>query len=486
MAARDTTATRFSREMAVLGAIVLGGALLRFTGLGAQGFWFDEWLTWAHSGKDFGTMLDGVFELEGLPPLYFAVAWLWVKVAGNSEEGLRALSAIAGTLTIAVVFMAVRSLATERAGLIAAALTATSPLLVWYSQEARPYALVVLFSALSFAFFARALSDPRPKDLAWWGVTSAVAIATHPFAAMLVAPEAAWLFYRRVEARRRVAIASAGIGVATLALAPLFVRQGPTVFWIDGLPFGERLWQVGETFALGLGYELPWVPTVLVLVGLAAVPLLLWRGSPGARGPAALAAGLALAGLALGVIAALLGKDYLISRYLLPLWVPACAAVAVAFGTRRAGIAAAALVCAGSLGFVLAYKTDTDLQRTDWQTGAAVLGDADAKRIIAVPSTRHGLPLLRYLDGAHRDFNRSARVSEVALLEYDRPDVGVLCWWGGNCTMPHDGTVDFVPPPGFRPGPISREGPFILQRFHAPRPAMVRFPKQRAIYIVQQ
>src|SRR5688572_9734313 len=200
MAARDTTATRFPREMAVLGAIVLGGTLLRFTGLGAQGFWFDEWLTWAHSGKDFGTMLDGVFELEGLPPFYFAVAWLWVKVAGNSEEGLRALSAIAGTLTIPVVFMAVRSLATERAGLIAAALTATSPLLVWYSQEARPYALVVLFSALSFAFFARALSDPHRKDLTWWAVTSVVAIATHPFAAMLVAPEAAWLFYRQIEA----------------------------------------------------------------------------------------------------------------------------------------------------------------------------------------------------------------------------------------------------------------------------------------------
>ena len=473
-------------ELVALGLIVVAGALLRFTGLETQGFWFDEWITWAHTGKNLGTLIDAVLDLEGLPPVYFIVAWAWVKVAGNTEEGLRTLSALAGTATIPVVYLAVRSLAASRAALIAAALAATSPLLVWYSQEARPYALLVLFSAISFAFFARALEDPRRGVLAGWAASSVLAIATHPFAGMLVAPEAAWLLLRRAESRRRVAIACGAVAAATLALAPLFVGQGENVPWIGGLPFGDRVFQVGEVFALGLGYGLPWVPVVLVLAGMAAAPVLAWLAPPAVRGRAAVGAGVALGGLLLAAIAALLGKDYLIARYLLPLWIPACATVAVAFSARRAGLAAAALVCAGSLGFVFAFKTDVELQRTDWRTGAEVLGQAPVKRMIAVPGTRHGLPLLRYLGGSHRSFERSARVAEVALLEYSRPDVGDLCWWGGNCTMPHDGTVDFRPPPGFRTAPVIREGPFILRRYRASRPAVVHFPKQRAIYIIQQ
>ena len=480
-----TPAATPRRELTALGLIVLAGALLRFTGLATQGFWFDEWVTWAHTGKDFGTMIDAVLDIEGLPPTYFILAWTWVKVAGNTEEGLRALSALAGTATIPVVYLAVRSLAASRAALIAAALAATSPVLVWYSQEARPYALLVFCCALSFALFARALEDPRRGVVAGWAAASVLAIAIHPFAGMLVAPEALWLL-RRPESRRRVAIAIGAVAAATLALAPLFLDQGANVPWIGGLPFGDRLVQVGEVFSLGLGYGLPLGPILLVLAGLAAAPVLVWLGPRALRGRAAVGAGLTLGGLLLAIAAALIGEDFLIARYLLPLWIPACAAVAIAFSARRAGLAAAALVCAGSLGLVFAFKTDSELQRTDWRTGAEVLGEAPVRRLIAVPSTRHGLPLLRYLPGSHRSFERSARVAEVALLEYRRPDVGDLCWWGGNCTMPHDGTVDFTPPPGFRPAAVRREGPFVLRRYRAPRPEAVRFPQQRAIYIIQQ
>ena len=65
--------------------------------------------------------------------------------------GLRSLSALAGTLTVPVCYAAGRTLVSHRAGMIVAALSAVSPLLVWYSQEARAYGLFVLFGSFSAA-----------------------------------------------------------------------------------------------------------------------------------------------------------------------------------------------------------------------------------------------------------------------------------------------------------------------------------------------
>ena len=42
-------------------------------------------------------MLGTVLGQETTPPLYFMLAWGWAKVFGFGEEGLRSLSALAGT-----------------------------------------------------------------------------------------------------------------------------------------------------------------------------------------------------------------------------------------------------------------------------------------------------------------------------------------------------------------------------------------------------
>ena len=74
-------------------------------------------------------------------------------------------------------------MASRRAGLIAAGLTATNPLLVWYSGEARNYSLLVLCSALVFLCFARAMEEVRGQRWLWaWALASALALTTHYYA----------------------------------------------------------------------------------------------------------------------------------------------------------------------------------------------------------------------------------------------------------------------------------------------------------------
>src|SRR5437870_5379110 len=147
------------RPAAVLAGLVLAGAALRFSTLDVQSFWLDEAYTATLLGHDFGGMLGALPNSESTPPLYYVLAWLWSKPFGTGEVGLRSLSALFGTLTIPVVYAAARELVSERAGLVAAALAAVNPYLVWFSQEARSYALLALLGALSFLYFARAWRD---------------------------------------------------------------------------------------------------------------------------------------------------------------------------------------------------------------------------------------------------------------------------------------------------------------------------------------
>ena len=92
----------------------------------------------------------------------------WRELAGETEFGLRALSAYVGVLTVAVVFTLARgvtrlaplatqtasedadsALVTRYSSLVALLLAAVSPVLVYYSQETRMYALLALLAALS-------------------------------------------------------------------------------------------------------------------------------------------------------------------------------------------------------------------------------------------------------------------------------------------------------------------------------------------------
>src|SRR5215212_1490594 len=128
-------------------AIVAGAAALRFSTLGVQSFWHDEAVTVdrvLHPGL--GATLKEIPSSEATPPLYYVLAWIWTKVFGHSEAGIRSLSALLGTATVPVAYAIGARVASRRAGLLAAMAVAVSPLMVWYSQEARAYALLVLTS----------------------------------------------------------------------------------------------------------------------------------------------------------------------------------------------------------------------------------------------------------------------------------------------------------------------------------------------------
>jgi mannosyltransferase len=390
-------------------------ALLRFDTLGHQSFWIDEASTVHEVGLSFGGMLHAIAHNEATPPLYFACAWVWTRIFSSNEVGIRSLSAVLGTLTVPVVYLCGRELISRWAGAVAAALTAVSPYMIWYSQEARAYIMLALLSGLSLLYAARSVRTGRRSDLALWAVVSAAAFATHFFAALLVFPEGLWLLWRL----RRPSAALAVLAVLAVAgaLAPLAIHDASESLdlWINGLPLHQRIQAIPVDFgASQIAYKTSslrwglWGAGVLV----ALILVLAYRSSPRRRRGLVLAGALAAFIILLPVIGAALGSDYVFSRNLTPAWIPLVVVVAGAVGAERARPLGLGLLAAVAVLFIWAdvrINDDATLQKQDWRAAAAALGPAKVPRAILIYDGNIGEePLSVYLPGTTFSYSGSA------------------------------------------------------------------------------
>lgn len=414
-----------------LGAIVLLAALLRFATLRTQSIWFDEAATWDLVRRPFGEMLDRIPDGESNPPLYYVLEWGWTRVFGDGEAGLRSLSSLVGLLMVPVAYAIGRRAAggLARAGLAAAALVAVNPLLVWFSQEARSYALATLLSAVALVLLLRALDDPRRgRLLAAWALAAALALATHYFTAFVLAPQALWLLWRHP--RRKGALAAVGaLALAGLALLPLLLAQAGNPYDIAGTSLGLRLVQVPKQFLLG--YRGP-LALPLGLLGAALVAggiwLLLRRTAAGPRSRAIALAAIGGAGVAIPLLAAPAGADYLNTRNVLPALIPLLIVLAVGYGASlpaRAGTVLLGALCALSLAIVVAVAADTQYQRQDWEGLARALGKTDEPRALVVSPANGELALRYYLPDVRKLGPEGAEVGEVDVIAVaGSPDPG--------------------------------------------------------------
>jgi mannosyltransferase len=428
-----------SPELIALGGLVLLGAVLRFATLDLQSYRYDEAVTVGRilHPSLFDT-LAAVPRSESTPPLYYALAWFWSRLFGTGEVGLRSLSALAGTASIAVVYLAARALPLpRRSGLIAAAIVAVSPVLIWFSQDARAYALAFLLTALSFLFFARARRGGARRDLTWWAVFSALALATHYFAGFVVIPEAALLLTSHffplsgnkdevsVGARRGVLVAIGAVIATGLLLLPIGLRQAENAHagWIAEQPLGQRLERaaaklVGDDSGDEHGKRQPGpIPLGIPLaLALAALALLLWRGEPDERRGGGLAAAVGAAGVALPLLLGAFGADYFDGRNLIPVFVPLIVLLGVGFGVRRAGrlgLSLAAAFCLCSLIFTIEIDRLPRLQREDLRNAAHQIEPLRPDRAVVSIRYSGNQPLRYYLGG------RFATARRLTLREID-------------------------------------------------------------------
>jgi len=292
-------------------AILLLASFLRFYRLDAQSFWNDE----GNSARIAERTLDLI--LEGAagdihPPGYYLLLHGWRALFGQSEFALRSLSTVAGLALVILTYLLGRHLFGEAAGLTAAFLGTISPFAVYYSQEARMYALLAALSAASTYALLRLLTinqslvpspqslisstqyraSPhlRPGTLAAYVLTCAAGLYTHyAFPFVLLVHNAIfglwWLAATRRSAHRwrwlaLWAGAQASVVVLYLPWLPVALKS------VTGWSSAGRAYELGPALrdlldVLSVGITLPAGEATAALAGAGLLLMVgLWSAGP--------------------------------------------------------------------------------------------------------------------------------------------------------------------------------------------------------------
>jgi hypothetical protein len=139
-------------------AVILFAAYLRFHNLETQSLWNDEGSAYVQATRSLADIAANAAR-DIHPPGYYWLLAIWRQLTGDGEFALRALSALAGVLTVAFTYALGRRLFGVFAGLVAALFVTLNTFQVYYAQEARMYALLALWSAAGLWALARLLSQ---------------------------------------------------------------------------------------------------------------------------------------------------------------------------------------------------------------------------------------------------------------------------------------------------------------------------------------
>jgi mannosyltransferase len=307
------------RLLAAGGGVVLLtilGGLLRAFRLGANSLWVDEFATLKIVSLPFSEILTAAARVNFCPPLYFWLVHGVVSVGGISESSLRLISAASGTLTIPVAWLLTRELTGSRSiAVLSTALLALSPLHIWYSQEARGYALLVLLGSGALLFFLRAA---RTKAVASWAgfvACMTAAMLTHTTGPVLLAVAWGWalLSHRRVALLRPLLIATV---ITVVVSVPFALAVMGAVAQADGthsparpltgleLPYTLLTYVVGYSFG----------PSTREIQNLG--PILALRHHPF---ESAFGAAVVACTLSLTLLRRVPGRRYLVTLFVLPI-----------------------------------------------------------------------------------------------------------------------------------------------------------------------
>ena len=447
-------------------ALTLLAAGLRFYGLGHQGFWYDEASTALLVKLTPGQMLGLIPQSESTPPLYYCVAWVWARVFGDTEAGLRSLSAVAGR-------------AGGAGGLLrrceAARVSPGGPD-HGGADRVQPTADLVLAGGTGVCTAGAAVrsgdarvrlrpNDPRSTDPRRLGAGRRAGPADPLLRRRRDRAAGGGLLYERPH-RRSLHVAIACLAIVGLALSPLAVAQSNrgNDGWIARTSLRLRLAQVVPQFLLGTGTP---AREALKFAAFALTAVALWllafRTRRRERWPALLAAGLAVTGFVIGLVFVAGGDDTLITRNILPLWLPCAMASAGGLAAARArwlGAAVAVGLCGIGLTAAIGVAAQYDLQRPNWRPVAAALGPWPAgrenhagrrgARVVVIQDDLERLPLALYMPGLdYLRGNPRTRVTEVDVISIHSPGQP-LCWWGAACNLITSATQADYTIPGLR------------------------------------
>lgn len=215
------------RYWLLLALVVALAGWVRFSGLGDRELWFDENCTYYAVHHLLDWPADGPDpwrELAHLP--YVLLLRGWTAIVGESAWGLWSFSAVVGSITVAVLGVVGARVGGRWAGLTAAVLAALHPLHVYYSRQARVYALWMLAVVVCLYLLIRAAQTARAR---WWLAYACVAwlsVLTHYYTLLWLPATCAVVVIaeRRRHCLRQWLVTHVGLGAGLFPIVWFLVR----------------------------------------------------------------------------------------------------------------------------------------------------------------------------------------------------------------------------------------------------------------------
>jgi len=374
----------------------------------------DEAFAVRYWAADPGDVVWNLARYEPHPIGTFFGFWAWKQAAGDSEFAMRFLPLLGNLIGVAAIArLGRRLLRHDGAALIAAALWALNPHLIWHAQDVRNYAIWAGLSPLTLWLFLRALDRPRLHAWLLYALAQTLALYTFFLEALFLLAQPLYLALVRRE-RTALKRAAAGWGVVLVLLIPWgvqawFLAQSGYGGAVGEARPGDLLTVFLPTLLLGDVPPAPW-NTLLPLAWIALIAAA-WtlRRPPAPRLGVWLALSVLVpAGL---LLIAATRMSVFHPRYLIAATPALLLATAWALSpllARRAarpatiGIAAALLaVPLLSVGELAGYYRGDDVKSPDWPGLVAYLSARTLPGdliVLPVPD-----PAFGYYDGQHAD-----------------------------------------------------------------------------------
>jgi mannosyltransferase len=423
--------------------IILLATTVRLYRLGYQSLWYDEAFSWAVGGAPLKIALAAILTDGGNPPLYQYFVLHPLFYLGQSEEIIRLPSAVFGILAIPLIYKVGHLCFGQKVGLVSALWLSLSPLHVWYSQEARMYAMVVFLSLGSVYFFLRTLRENDWKLWLGFVVLTALAYPTNYSAFLVSLMQLAFIictFRTNYRVLHRWTISQILAFLPTVPWLVALLRREVKSFGFGWIPRPGPLDPLKTLWNFSLGYTGILTPLISLSLLVFTFAFLhgLWNQRSGSEGdpPQVPLVSYAKLFLALWLILPI-AFVFLISQLLVPIYIDRFLLVAlppylilVAYGllrirnviARRGLILALTLAISLSLGRIY---FDPIYSKEDWRGLARYIAQqSQSNDVIFVRTLEGTLPLNYYYRGqlgkVAMSTNRiTAPLNEIA-QEYDR------------------------------------------------------------------
>jgi uncharacterized membrane protein len=219
----------------ILLALTALAAFLRLHQLSGHGLWLDEACSVLYAHLPAAKFSRLMWKQEGNMVLYYLLLRAWVHV-GDTEFLLRFPSVLFSVASIPMIYRLARDLFSKTTGLIAAALLSVHWFHIFFSQDARSYALLIFLLLLSSWLFWHFAESPERRLYRYsYPAVSALAMYAHIFAILVVAAQ--WLSLdpiraRRIRWRRSVAVLAAFFLLALPMEAFALLRNKGQLIWV--------------------------------------------------------------------------------------------------------------------------------------------------------------------------------------------------------------------------------------------------------------